>query len=294
MRTPSLSSQTNTVDCSWLIVLWIAAAGLAIALVPWIQNLVRGRRQNQLMALPFPREWEDLLQAKWRLYPRLPVEVRQRLHGCVHVLLDEKRFEACGGLPEITLEMRVLIAAQAALLLVGRPVEEHGFYPDLISILVYPGSFRDKGRRTFSLREGAGDVRLGESWTSGSVILSWHSVKRGAAGDHDGINVVFHEFAHQIDQANGDPDGAPDFDNPEDAAQWSTVFSSRYQELIEDLEHGGNPLLDEYGASDPAEFFAVSTETFFEKPREMDREMPDLYDELADFYGLDPVKWRKC
>ena len=281
-------------DRSWLIVLCIAVTGLAIALVPVVRHQLRRRRRDQLMTLPFPREWEDLLQAKWRLYPRLPPEVRQRLHGCVHVLLDEKRFEACGGLPEITLEMHVLIAAQAALLIAGRPVEEHQFYPDLISILVYPGSFKDKGRRTFSLREGEGDLRLGESWTSGSVILSWHSVKRGAAGDHDGINVVFHEFAHQIDQADGEPDGVPEFDDPEDAAQWSSVFSGRYQELIEDVAHGSHPLLDEYGASDPAEFFAVSTETFFEKPREMDREMPDLYDELADFYGLDPVKWRKC
>jgi len=166
-------------------------------------------------------------RAKWRLYPRLPAEVRQRLQGCVHVLLDEKRFEACGGLPrDHPGNARALSPPKPPLLIVGRPLEEHQFYPDLISILVYPGSFKDKGRRTFSLRESEGDLRLGESWTSGSVILSWHSVKRGARpGDHDGINVVFHEFAHQIDQANGDPDGAPEFDDPEDAAQWSAVFS---------------------------------------------------------------------
>ncbi len=281
-------------DRSGIIVLAVGLAGISIALLPALRRYLRDRNRRRLIAHPFPAEWSALLSAKWRLYDRLPPEIRDQLHGCIHVLLAEKRFEACGGLPEMTDEMRVLIAAQAALLLVGRPEDEHQFYPDLVSILLYPGSFRDRGRRTFSLREEEGEVRLGESWTSGSVILSWHSVKRGAAGDHDGLNVVFHEFAHQIDQADGDPDGAPVFDDPEDAARWSAVFQNHYDDLIDDLEQGGNPLLDEYGATEPAEFFAVSTETFFERPREMKREMPGLYDELAAFYGLDPVTWKRC
>ncbi|MEQ1843618.1 MAG: M90 family metallopeptidase [Verrucomicrobiales bacterium] len=274
----------------WLIL--IVLGGLAVALGPLVRGYLHRRRREQLLAQPFPEEWIELLRMKWWLYERLPAEVRNRLHGCIHVLLDEKRFEACGGLAEISDEMRILIAAQAALLLVGRPGNEHRFYPDLVSILVYPGSFRDKGRRTFSLHEAPGDVRLGESGGD-SVVLSWHSVRSGAAGKHGGLNVVFHEFAHQIDQADGDPDGAPGFDEPEDAARWSEVFRQSYDDLVEEVAHGGDPLLDEYAATDPAEFFAVTTETFFERPRDLDREMPDVYDELADFYGLDPVNWRK-
>jgi Mlc titration factor MtfA (ptsG expression regulator) len=279
-------------DGAGWIVVTVLATGLLIAVVPSVWRRRRDARRRQLMAQPFPAEWERILRSRWRLYPRLPLDIRQRLQGCLHVLLAEKRFEPCGRLPEITEEMRILILGQAALLLAGRPAEEHQFFPDLVSILVYPGSFRDKGHRTFSLREEAGEVRLGESWTSGSVVLSWHSVKRGASGDHEGLNVVFHEFAHQIDQADGPPDGAPDFEDPEDAQRWSEVFRGRFDDLIEEVERGGDPVLDEYGASDPAEFFAVSTETFFERPRELQREMPDLYDELADFYGLDPASWR--
>ncbi len=281
-------------DRSGIIILVISLAGGAIALLPVLRRHLRHRNRQRLLTFPLPDEWRALLSAKWRLYNRLPPEIGQRLGGYIHILLAEKRFEACGRLPEITDEMRVLIAAQAALLLVGRPEKEHQFYPDLVSILVYPGSFRDRVRRIFSLREDEGEIRLGESWTSGSVILSWHSVKRGAAGDHDGLNVVFHEFAHQIDQVGGDPDGAPVFDDPEDAARWSAVFRDHYHDLIDDLEQGADPLLDEYGATDPAEFFAVSTESFFERPREMKREMPDLYAELAAFYGLDPVTWKRC
>lgn len=281
-------------DRSGLILLLIVLAGLTLAFFPAVSRELRRRRRKRLMAQPFPPEWSQILEARWRLYPKLPPEVKERLHGCIYVLLHEKRFEPCGHLPEITLEMQLLITAQAALLLAGRPEEEHQFYPELVSILVYPGSFRDRGKRTFSLHEDEGEVRLGESWTSGSVILSWHSVKKGAAGDHDGINVVFHEFAHQIDQADGTPDGAPVFDDPEDAARWSEVFRGHYEDLLEDLADGANPILDEYGATDPAEFFAVSTETFFERPRQLQRELPDLYAELAHFYGLDPVHWKKC
>jgi Mlc titration factor MtfA (ptsG expression regulator) len=282
------------VDRSGFSILLIVVTGCAIAFSPAIRHLWRDRRRKRLMADPFPSEWHTFLSASWRLYDRLPADLRRNLQGCVRVLLDEKRFEACGGLPEVSAEMRLLIAAQAALLIAGRPEAEHRYYPDLVSILIYPGSFRDRGRRTFSLPEEQGEIRLGESWASGTVVLSWHSVRRGAAGEHDGLNVVFHEFAHQIDQTGGGPDGTPGFDDPDDAAQWSALFQDHFDELVDDVMEGRAPLLDEYGASNPAEFFAVSTEAFLERPREMAREMPDLYAALADFYRLDPVQWKKC
>ncbi len=276
---------------TWALVSLIAG-GAGLAILPWVTRWMRLRRRRLLVDQPVPAEWEELALRSWRLYGEMPDEVRSLLWSCVQVLLREKRFEACGGLEQVTGEMRVLILLQAALLLVGRPEEEHGFYPDLVSILIYPTAYRDRGQRTFSLREERShDIRLGESWSSGSVVLSWESVQRGAAGAHDGVNVVFHEFAHQIDRQDGTVDGAPPFDEVEEAWHWSEVFQSRFEELVEQVERGGHSLLDEYGATDPAEFFAVATEAFFERATRMDREMPDLYDELADFYGLDPAAW---
>lgn len=242
-----------------------------------------------LMAKPFPKAWRKILNRRMAWYPRLPEELRNAVHGCAQVLAAEKSFEACGGLEEVTDEMVVLITAQASLLLIGR--EDHEFFPLLRSILVYPSGYADSGRRTFDLREDGETHRLGESWTTGSVVLAWDEVLRGAAGSHDGTNLVLHEFAHQLDQADGSSDGAPELDDWEDYQDWSRVFKEHYEELVDDVNSGRDTLLDDYGAEDPAEFFAVATETFFERPKRMSREAPDLYAELRDFYGLDPASW---
>ncbi len=275
---------------------WIALALAGSAFVAWLVHLwlnphLRSRRREALASAPFPPEWDSLLRSKMAIYRDLPNDLRRRLQAHIQVLLHEKRFEPCGGLEEVTMEMRLLVLAQAALLLVGRKNQE--FFPALHSILMYPRAYRDSGRRWFSLPEfDEPDTRLGESWDSGSVILSWKSVRHGAAGRHDGLNVVLHEFAHQLDQVDGVADGAPELEEPEDYGVWSRVFQHRYDELLDHLEAGRPSVLDEYGATNPAEFFAVATETFFERPRRLEREMPDLYAELSAFYGLDPASWR--
>jgi len=290
----AVAARFSTPDA--LVVAGIFLVGLAAAFGPvWLSNRTR-RRRRRLLRQPIPPGWQEQLSRDWHLFNELPEPVRTAVLHTTRVLLDEKRFEACGGLDEVTEDMKRLILAQAALLLVGRPEEEHRFYPDLVTILVYPGAYRDRGQRTFSLRDERvrDDIRLGESWDSGSVVLSWESVRGGASGAHDGVNVVFHEFAHQIDRQDGATDGTPELEDAEEYLHWSETFRDRYEELVDQVERGRRPhrpLLDDYGASAPEEFFAVATESFFERGARMDREMPDLYDELADFYGLDPASW---
>lgn len=264
---------------------------LFIALVAWLTTRpARLRKQRaELMAKPFPEEWIEILMKRMAWYPRLPAEVRSQLHQHAQVLIAENRWEPCGGLGEVTDEMVVLISVQAALLLIGR--ENHGFFPLLRSILIYPTGYTDSGRRTFDLREDEDRHRLGESWTSGSVVLAWDEVLRGAAGSHDGTNLVLHEFAHQLDQADGTSDGAPILDDFDEYDDWKSVFQEHYEELVDDVNEDRPTLMDDYGAENPAEFFAVATETFFERPKRMSREAKDLYNELRDFYGLDPAAW---
>lgn len=240
-----------------------------------------------------PESWESILRRDLALYAWLPESLRGPLQERMAQFLAEKRFEACGSLERVTGEMRVLIAAQACLLLVGRPRDR--VFPRLRSILVYPSAFRDRGRRVFGLEEGDDterEIRLGESWNTGSVILSWESVKAGAAGAGDGVNVVLHEFAHQLDQADGSTDGVPLLGRAGDYDDWADVMRRHYDSLVEAANNPReDPLLDPYGAENPAEFFAVATETFFEMPEDLLAEHPDLYRELKNYFGLDPAAW---
>jgi len=208
--------------------------------------------------------------------------------------MEEKHFEPCGCLDEVSLRMKLLICAQAGLLLVR--LKKHGFYRKLKSILVYPSAFQDSGRRRFALREEEDDfTMLGESWETGSVILSWESILAGARNADDGMNVVIHEFAHQLDQVDGAAYGVPILMDRSAYQQWAKVFMHNYEELVEDVESGKGhrSLVDPYGATNPAEFFAVASETFYEEARQLKKKQPDLYSELEKFYGVDPANWER-
>lgn len=271
------------------------AGVIAILLTAVAPRLLRQRRRSRLRSQPFPDAWVKILSDEFGIYQKLPADLRESLHEHVQVFLSEKNFEACGGLAEVDERMRLLIAAQACLLLLG--LKNHGHYPKLRSVLVYPGAFHEARRKTFDLADDDDrQTRLGESWTSGSVVLSAESVVDGARNDDDGMNVVMHEFAHQLDQQDGVGDGAPileqsaDFDD-DDYADWARVLGENYQAMLDDLFDHRRPVLDPYGATNPAEFFAVATETFFEEPERLLDEAPDLYAALQKFYGLDPVAW---
>lgn len=251
----------------------------------------RRTHRRHLLSSPIPDSWEKILDEKFQVYSCLPEDIKRKLGGMTAVFIDEKKFEACGGLDAVTEEMRVVVAAQACLLLTG--LKKHGFFPRLKSILIYPDAYRDRRRRTFSVDAGDDDhVRLGESWDSGSVVLSWKSVLAGAANDDDGMNVVYHEFAHQLDQINGRADGAPKLPNGGDYAQWAKVFSREYERLVEAAnQRRSNTLLDTYGATNPAEFFAVATEALFEQPHDLKKKHRELFDEMTGYFGVDPTVW---
>jgi len=215
--------------------------------------------------------------------------LKGQLHGDINVFLDEKRFEGCGGL-EITDEMRVTIAAEACMLLLSRAQR---FYPRLHSILVYPTAYF--ARQASPVGHGGyieEDIPLlGQSWRGGSLVLAWDHVKAEARAANGGHNVVLHEFAHQLDQEDGTADGAPILAHRSAYVAWARVLGREYATLQKSKKAHRRSVMRKYGATNPAEFFAVASETFFEKPKQMQKRHPELYDELRDYYKLDPLEW---
>ncbi|MEX2579822.1 MAG: M90 family metallopeptidase [Verrucomicrobiales bacterium] len=268
----------------------LLAAVLVAVVVALMRRRSQAARERRLLEQPLSPENVATLEKRFPRFRALPEELRAKLESYTNYLMNTKRFEACGGLSEVTEEMKVLISAQAALLLVG--LEKHRFYPRLRSILVYPRAFRDRGRRRFGIPEEERGL-LGESWETGSVILSWDSVVAGARNDDDGMNLVIHEFAHQLDQTDGAADGVPVLSNRDFHRRWADVFRKHYEELVEEVNDpkSPEPFLDPYGATHPAEFFAVVSEAFFEEPHDLEEMHPELYDQLLAFYGLDPAGW---
>ncbi|MBU1700417.1 MAG: zinc-dependent peptidase [Candidatus Eisenbacteria bacterium] len=247
------------------------------------------RRRSHLREQPFPPEWLQILERNYPLYAKLPPEDQRELKGDIQVFLAEKHFEGCGGL-EITDEIRVTIAAQACFLLLHR---ENDDYPRLESILVYPSAYvaRSNERLPGGIVHEGPSVRLGEAWSSGAVVLSWDDVRRGAADIHDGHNVVLHEFAHQLDQEDGRAQGLPVLERPSLYVAWARVLGNAFTELRDEIAKGHQTVLDAYGATNPAEFFAVATECFFEKPQALQKRHPELYDQLQTFYHQDPATY---
>jgi len=253
-------------------------------------GLFKGRRRRRLAAEPFPPAWRGILREHVHLYRRMPPEDRDELERHVRVFLDEKEFEGCGGM-EIDDGVRVIIAGHACVLLLHL---ETDYFPGLRTILVYPEPFLADDPEVIGpgiVIEGGEEVRLGESWDRGHVVLAWEEVALAARRSRDGHNVVLHEFAHQLDTEDGGTDGAPLLEEPGQASRWAAVMGEAYAELREAVARRRHTLLDQYGATNPAEFFAVVTEFFFEKPTRLAREHPDLYAALADYYHQDPAQW---
>ena len=234
---------------------------------------------------PFPEEWRRYVAKNVPMVMALPDADRAELEKLCMAFLSEKHFEGAKGF-EITDEVKVTIAAQACMLLIHRDTD---VYPDLETIIVYPSTFASKQTR----REGfvvieEENARLGESWDRGIIVLAWDSVRSGTANMHDGHNVVLHEFAHQLDAEDGDMDGAPDLGARARYTAWAHVLGDEFNDLVAKAEAGRKTDIDTYGATNPAEFFAVVTEAFFEKPRQLRTKHPELYAQLKEFYKQDP------
>ena len=269
----------------------LISIAVCLALIWAWRSVARSHQRRRLIALPLPRPWREILQRNVPLYQRLSADQRRRLEARVQRFLLDLTFEGCGGL-EIDDEIRVTIAAQACLLAIGH---DQPLFPKLRSILVYPSTYSSNGARATAggfIEEGE-QSRLGESWHQGYVVLAWDAVLHGASDIGDGHNVVLHEFAHQLDQEDGVADGVPLFDHPLRYGQWARVLERDFEKLVERSSHGpaGRAVLDAYGTTNQAEFFAVATETFFEKPHALRQRYPELYELLREFYGLEPTEW---
>lgn len=243
------------------------------------------RNRNRLRAEPFPEDRSAWLAEHVALYRTLDDADLALLHGHIQVLLDEKPFEGCDGL-EVTDDMRYLIAAQAAFLILHL---DSDYYPRLDTILVYPEVFRAPQitHRGGGVVEETESSRLGESWGRGVVVLSWHDAEQGAR-NLDGRNVVLHEFAHQLDQADGTADGWPVPFNPRLEKSWYRIMHEEFAEHVSRVKRRKKTRIDPYGATNPAEFFAVLTEMFFERPAELHEHHNELYRLLQEFYQQDP------
>lgn len=252
-------------------------------------NWFNRRRRERLRATPLPEQWRVILARNVPYVSLLSQEDRRELEGHTQILLAEKKFAGCAGL-EITDEIRVTIAAQAALLLLHRPP---GYFPLMRTILVYP----DRFMVNHSTEQEDGTVveekveQSGESWPGGPVVLSWRDVLESAADPHDGYNVVLHEFAHQLDDESGGGEGAPELGDASRYHAWAHAFGHEYEQLQNAVLADELSLLDEYGAESPAEFFAVVTECFFECPRALRGRHPELYAQLAEYYRQDPAAY---
>ena len=237
----------------------------------------RELKRIKLQAQPLPDEYVHILQTKFPLYSRLPSDLQRRLTGHMQVFLAEKDIIGRGDFA-VTDTVRVLIAAQACLLILNRP---GNYYPGFRSILVYPETYvANSTHRDGMLQVTATSTRAGESWQRGPVILAWDHVLQGARDSRDGHNVVMHEFAHKLDEENAAMDGLPLLPTPEQYKQWSEVLNAEFILQQQKLADGADDVIDSYGATSPAEFFAVVTETFFEKPHQLAHRHPKLYEQF--------------
>jgi Mlc titration factor MtfA (ptsG expression regulator) len=234
-----------------LIIFFLIAGGVVWA-IKVFASARRQQKRRALLSTPFPSEWSAILTANLPPYQKISPQLQQQLHDYIRIFISEKSFEGCGGLT-LTDEIKVTIAAQACMLLLNR---ESDCYPKLYSIVVYPSTYVTGTHKTYGSHENDTSVRLGESWKHGTVVLAWDSVKRGALNYQDGLNVVMHEFAHQLDQEDGNADGAPILEMHSAYSAWSRTFSEEYEVL-----------------------------------QKLKKKHPELYHELQGFYKVNPIEW---
>lgn len=252
---------------------------------------LRTRKRKKLLSAPFPEEWERILLRNVGHYCVLDGEEREALKDLMKVFIAEKYWEGCGGL-ELTDEIRVTIAAQACLLMLALP---HDYYRNVETILVYPGAIIVPPREPRIFEQVRGPVEperhlAGQAFQQGPVVLVWDEALHAGRFSGRGHNVVYHEFAHKLDMLDGFADGTPPLRNREEYREWVAVCSHEYLKLKALSEAGYPTFLDSYGATSEAEFFAVATEEFFDRPLALKLHLPDLYRVLSLYYRQNPAE----
>jgi Mlc titration factor MtfA (ptsG expression regulator) len=272
-----------------------AIALVAVAVIAWLTvgPWLAVRRRREALARPLTEDLAAHIERNVPARRRMPAELRARHAGLVSAFLAEKEFVGCNGLV-VTDEIRATIAALACLLVLGR----RAHYDELHSILVYPTPFwvEDEVEDEAGVVEKRRRVLSGEAWESSRIILSWEDVLEAARFPGEGYNVALHEFAHYLDaEGLGLADPAQPVaradSGPRSRADWAADISEEFESLLDAVDRGEHTFLDPYGAEDQAEFFAVATEDFFDRPDELGKAHPRLYALLREFYGLDPAGW---
>ena len=248
----------------------------------WFARWRRGRAAQRSPVTA--AEWSALIR-RFSFLQALDDTEQARLRDLIAAFLDEKSLQGAGGLV-MTRDIQLVIAAQACLLVLNLDLD---YYRDWVEVIVYPDEFIvdheviDEDGVVHHVRAPLS----GEAWEQGPVILSW--LDAAAADGGDGYNVVMHEFAHKIDMLNGAADGFPPLHAGMDRALWTQTFSEAYADFERRLDAREETLIDEYAAEDPAEFFAVLSELFFERPEAIQEVYPMVYDQLVGFYRQDPL-----
>jgi|SaaInlV_100m_DNA_5_1039725.scaffolds.fasta_scaffold00450_11 MtfA peptidase len=274
-----------TVETFLLICL---AAILCAGAIYLVRSRLKASHRKKLFDKALTRAQIAIIIENVSLYRKLPKKFQQELHGCIQIFLDSKEFVGCSEV-QITEEIQLTVAANACLLLLTRNIRD---FPGFKTILIYPDTYhvpQTSQKGDLEVRHVSG--RAGESWYRGPIVLSWGDVIRGSKNEEDGFNVVLHEFAHKLDEQNAVMDGLPILREENSYSEWAEVLSEEYKKFQTRVSQGKNRVIDSYGATSPVEFFAVATESFFEKPTQMQRRLPKLYKQLSDFYGVDPANW---
>jgi Mlc titration factor MtfA (ptsG expression regulator) len=238
---------------------------------------------------PLPEDWEDIVAGRVRNWWDLPLEVRTGIGDVAEHLIATKRWEAAAGFA-LTDEVRLVIASQAALPVLGLEPAVRS-YGNVRSIIVHAEAIAAGGEREGPVE---GTYIDDDDWSSGEaghdddpIVLAWSDVLWDLRHPRAGRNVVVHEFAHKLDMLDGTVDGMPPLPPGLPADRWIAVCEDAFDEL----DAGGSPVLDDYGAEDPGEFFSVTSEVFFTRPAALAQHHPDLYAVFAEAYRQDPRTW---
>lgn len=225
------------------------------------------------------------------IYRNMTDADREALEHHIVWFLGEKRVLGRDGL-KINRAMEVIVAADACLLVLKKPWP---LYPNVKEVLLYPSLYYvpQTSKDDAGLVNYHTSIRQGESWPGGTLVLSWHDVLEGNRLPGDGHNLVFHEFAHQLDQQTGHTNGTPALHNKAAYQDWRRVFQRAFINLKSHVAYQLPHVIHSYGATNEAEFFAVLTETFIEKPTELRNYDPELYGLLSEYYQFNPMHWIK-
>lgn len=248
---------------------------------------IRDARRKKLAKAPFSSAWVKIIDQNVPYCQKLDSQERLALWKLVAVFMNEKHFEGCMGLA-ITDEIKLTISAQACLLLLNL---KHNFYEKLATILVYPAGF-ECNKESYASNGIVSEEMLpvsGVSYSLGVIALSWSDTTSGAKRPDDGTNVAFHEFAHQLDLLDNAMNGTPILSSRAMYPDWVRVLGAEFEELRTAVAQGIPTTINPYGATNSAEFFAVVTELFFEKPADLKVAHPALYEEFRKYYGQDPA-----